>query len=350
LGLARFLDLVPQTAEVILKKPTAAAVQYLGRVADAYYLLFALRESPEVLQVVSKVVGRSKILLDASTLVPCMAEILLPEDERRVTGLFKSALGSGTRLFVSQEAIDELLAVIRKARAIHASDQAQGSHFGHSGLLDAFNANQSRWNGGFLDFLDHFAGEEMPEDDLKLFLKHQLLVDFLPFSEERSKLDHAVLEDVAAKLKPARRSQGMDEAATDRLVRNDVTCLLLIEELRKAEDTTDSYGFSWWWLTSDRAAYALDRSHRSPKACVCMSPDFLLRYLSIQPLPSTLKVSEARHLPLAVDIAVVGLLPQEIKIAVEAELTAAGILPKYMRVRKIRDLLNQAKSPHELSA
>src|SRR5208283_5170666 len=101
----------------------------------------------------------------------------------------------------------------------------------------------------------------------------------------------------------------MDDAATDLLVRNDVRCLLLIEQLRKAEDTTDSYGFSWWWLTSDRAAYALDRSHRSQKACVCMSPDFLLRYLSIQPSSRKVDIGAARHLPLAVGVAVVGLIP-----------------------------------------
>src|ERR1019366_6514470 len=107
------------------------------------------------------------------------------------------------------------------------------------------------------------------------------------------------------------------------------------------------YGFSWWWLTSDRAAYALDRSHRSPKACVCMSPGFLLRYLSIQPLPATTDARAARHLPIAVDVAAVGLIPPEIKATVEAALAAADKLPKYTRLRKIRDLMNQARSPHE---
>jgi hypothetical protein len=347
LGLARFLDLVPQTAEAILKKPSEAAAEYLSRVADSYYLLFALRQSTEVMQAVGKVVGTSKILLDASTLVPCMAEILLPEDERRVTGLFKSAIESGVKLYVSQEAIDELHAVIRKARAIYASDQATGFHFSSSGLVEAFQAHSSQWGAGLLDFLNQFAGVDTPDEDLKLFLKHHLSVEFLSFENERAAIDKVVLEEIAARLKPTRRPKEMEEAATDRLVCNDVTCLLLIEKLRKAEDTTDLYGFSWWWLTSDRAAYALDRSHRSPKACVCMSPDFLLRYLSIQPLPTKTYVGAARHLPLAVEVAAVGLIPLEIKTEVETELAAAEKLPKYMRIRRIRDLLYQAKSPHE---
>jgi hypothetical protein len=55
----------------------------------------------------------------------------------------------------------------------------------------------------------------------------------------------------------------------------------------------------------------------------------------------------ARHLPLAVDVAAVGLIPPEIKATVEAEIAAAENLPKYMRIRKIRDLLNAAKSPHD---
>ena len=78
-----------------------------------------------------------------------------------------------------------------------------------------------------------------------------------------------------------------------------------------------------------------------------MSPDFLLRYLSIQPLPAKADVGASRHLPIAVDVAAVGLIPPEIKAAVEAELTAAETLPKYMRIRKIRELMNQARSAHE---
>jgi hypothetical protein len=78
-----------------------------------------------------------------------------------------------------------------------------------------------------------------------------------------------------------------------------------------------------------------------------MSPDFLLRYPSIQPLPIGVDVGAARHLPLAVDVAAVGLIPPEIKTREEAELAAAEELPKYMRVRRIRDLLNEAKSLHE---
>jgi hypothetical protein len=34
--LTDFLDIVPETAEAILKKPTEAAEQYLGRVADSH--------------------------------------------------------------------------------------------------------------------------------------------------------------------------------------------------------------------------------------------------------------------------------------------------------------------------
>jgi hypothetical protein len=245
LGLTKFLDLVPQTAETILKSPTLAAQKYLGRVADSYYLLFALREPPEVMQAVGKVVGSSRILLDASTIVPCMAEIALPKDQRRLTGLFDSAVRCGVKLYVSEEALDELQAVMRKARAIYSAEQSRGFHFSSSALVDAFKANPSQWNEGFEDFLHQFAGYDTPRDDLKLFLKHHLSVEFLPFTNERAVIDRVLLEEIAAKLKPTRRPKEMEESATDLLVHNDVTCLLLIEQLRKAEDAIDVYGFSW---------------------------------------------------------------------------------------------------------
>ena len=41
------------------------------------------------------------------------------------------------------------------------------------------------------------------------------------------------------------------------------------------------------------------------------------------------------------------MIPPEIKTEVETEISAAEKLPKYMRIRKIRDLLYQVKSPHE---
>ncbi|HEV7924224.1 MAG TPA: hypothetical protein VGR14_02645 [Verrucomicrobiae bacterium] len=78
-----------------------------------------------------------------------------------------------------------------------------------------------------------------------------------------------------------------------------------------------------------------------------MSPDFLLRYLSIQPFPAKAEPGSARHLPIAVDVAAVGLIPLEVKTTVEKEIKAAEKLPKYMRIRKIRDLVNEARSAHE---
>lgn len=347
LGLARFLDLIPQIAEAVLRKPTPAAERYLGRVADAYYLLFVLRQSPEVMQVVGKVVGRSKILLDASTVIPCMAEILMGEDERRMSLLFKAAVASGVELYVGQEAIDELLAAIRKARAIRVSDQTRGYHFGSSELIDSFHANGARSGMTFAEFLDHFVGGDSPERDLKLFLKHHLRIEFLSLNEHRSKIDQGLLEEMVSNLRPTRKAKGMDDEAIDRLVRNDVSCLMLVEQLRQADDHLDDYGFSWWWLTSDRAAYALDRSRQSAKACVCMSPDFLLRYVSIQPLTANASGANARHLPLAVDVAAIGIIPHEIKATVENEFADAEGMPKYLRIRRIRDLMNAARAPQE---
>jgi len=347
LGLARFLDLVPQTAEAILKKPTGAAERYFGRVADSYYLLFVLRQAPEVMKVVGKVVGTSRILLDASTIVPCMAEVLMPEDERRMTILFRSAIESGVKLFVSQEAVDELLASVRKALAIRTSDRTRGFHFGNSELVESFDLYGGRSGISFSEFLNHFAGRDSPEEDLKLFLKHHLSIEFTSLKEQRAAMDQTLLEEMAFRLKPTRRHKEMDDDATNRLVQNDVKCLLLIEQLRKAENVDEVYGFSWWWLTSDRAAYALDRAYRLPKACVCMSPDFLLRYLSIQPLSPNVDVGIARHLPLAVDVAAIGMVPAEIKATVETELSAVEAMPRYMRIRRMRDLVNQARAPDE---
>ena len=199
----------------------------------------------------------------------------------------------------------------------------------------------------FRTFLDHFVGLHSPDDDLKAFLKHHLAIEYLRLSEYREKIYQPLFEEMVSQLKSTRRWKDMEPEAIDRLVKNDVSCLMLVEQLRMAESGGDEYGFSWWWLTSDRAAYALDRSRPSAKACVCMSPDFLLRYISIQPHVPSGTDANTIHLPLAVNIAAVGMIPPEIKATVEAEFADSEVMPKYLRVRRIRDLLNDARSPLE---
>jgi hypothetical protein len=347
LGLPRFLDLVPATSEHILKHPTDAVAEYLSRVADSYYLLFVLRQSPEVIQVVEKVVGRSQLLLDASAIVPCMAEILVPEGQRRMTLLLRAAQQLGVHLHIGQEGLNEILATVNKARAIFVSDQVRGHHYGTSELVEAFDQHADQF-ANFNTFLDNFAGPDTPFDDLKLFLRHHLGVEFLLFEHERARIDAALLEEMAAELRPARKVKDISDEMENILARNDVTCLLLIELLRKRDDPLDAYGFSWWWVTRDRVAYGMDRRRNSPKACACMSPDFLLRYLSVQPKRTLPSSGGSQHnIPLAVEVASIGLVPSDVKQAVEAELEKAEQLPKYMRIRKLRDAVHEARAPVE---
>ena len=59
-----------------------------------------------------------------------------------------------------------------------------------------------------MDFLDQFAGEDKPDEDLKLFLKHHLSIEFISFANERGAVDKSVLEEISVKLKPTRRAKG----------------------------------------------------------------------------------------------------------------------------------------------
>ena len=83
---------------------------------------------------------------------------------------------------------------------------------------------------------------------IKVFLKHHLMIAFIPLADHREQLDQHVFEDMVSNLKSIRRRKGMESEAVDRLVRNDVSCLMLIEQLRKVNSSGDEYGFSWWWL------------------------------------------------------------------------------------------------------
>jgi hypothetical protein len=78
LGRDRFLDVVPGLAEHFAQYPTARMVRRFRGASDAYCLRFILQQTPDVQDALQKIIAGTTMLVDASVLVPCMAETLLP--------------------------------------------------------------------------------------------------------------------------------------------------------------------------------------------------------------------------------------------------------------------------------
>jgi hypothetical protein len=134
------------------------------------------------------------------------------------------------------------------------------------------------------------------------------------------------------------------------LVRHDVRAFMLVQRLRKTETADNRYGYTSWWLTLDRTAFRVQQVLKrlgvvlETPVTSCMSPDFLLRYLSVRPRPEDESTFVLNALPLSVELAGVGLIPSELRDAAKAVMDSSKDAPPYVQRRRLRELVNKAKA------
>ena len=152
-----------------------------------------------------------------------------------------------------------------------------------------------------------------------------------------------------------RRRGGIDSNAFDVLVEHDVRAYLLVQALRGKQRTDGRYGYTTWWLTLDHTGFRVQQAAKAKHITFatpvgsCMSPDFLLRYLSIRPRTQGEEDYLDSVLPLSVELAGAGLVPAELREAARIAMESVKDEPQYVQRRKLRDVLNKARTePGEL--
>jgi hypothetical protein len=351
---AEALDLLVPVAEDLLLRPSEAIRSRFRATLDAYCLLFVLKETPDAQQAVNKVLGNGSILVDTNLIIPCMAESLLPKAERRMTRLLSAAAGVKIRLVVVDDVLEELerhLAGVRYTYALHqatsASIQKSGASFGFitSPLVTTYElVSASNPVGSFSNFLDRFAGQNFPRQDLIEYLKNELHIEYDSLEQVYRDLTAESIADLySAFSKTKHRPAWMDEGAFERLVMHDTRSLLVVEKLRARELGATPYGSSWWWLTLDRVAHRVDSARRGGRPLCCMSPDFFAQFLSLKSkLPDD--AAFLSTLPVSVEVAAMDLIPNQLREQALEALMATENEPEFIRKRRLRDLVYEART------
>lgn len=194
--------------------------------------------------------------------------------------------------------------------------------------------------------MDRFAGRNFPRTDLTEYFNQTLGVEYDALGEAFEAV-HRRQEDLGDVFDQLRRMKkkrpGVDDAAFERLVMHDTRSLLVVEELRAVEVSSQRAN-RWWWLTLDRTAHRLDESRKQPnRGLCCMSPDFFLRYLSLRPTPRD-GAGLRDALPVSVEIAALELVPRELTEPALEALRAAKDDPEFVKQRKLRDLVHDARA------
>src|SRR5712691_2496715 len=284
LGVSRFLAIVPTVAEEFAQYPTERLLIRLRSVSDAYCLQFMLQQTPDVQGALRKLLAGTSLLVDTSVLIPCMAERLLPAEQRRLTNLLRGAAALGCQIVVGDDVLNEIDTHLERVRygyrvrtekLIVQLGVAGAGHF-EAALISAFleGREAGRFNGSFDDFVELLKGKSTPLQDLVEYLREDLSVEFDEMRERKKAIDQSELATLFESWKAhKRRRPWVDEAAFEMLVLHDVRAFLLVELLRRERRASEAYGHRWWWLVRDGNAFHFDRTRRTAGGGrVCMSP------------------------------------------------------------------------------
>jgi len=356
IGEEHFLALVPSVAEELALYPTEKLLARLRTASDAYCLQFMLQQSPDVQSSLRKIISGITLLVDTSVVVPCMAERLLPIEQRRLSNLLRGAAALGCRLIVGEDVLNETESHLDRIRygfrigTLGQTGSGAAQYF-EPALVTAFveARDAGRFNASFDEFVELFKGRDNPTQDLVEYLREDLSIEFDEMREQRDRISMGELGTLFDDWKAHKKKRPwMDETAFDRLVLHDVRTFLLVEHLRREAIEASGYGHRWWWLVIDGNSFHFDRVRRaSGGGRVCMGPDFFSRYVSLAPKPPGMPSAARDLLPAALEVARLGLVPSDIREEAIRAYEAAKGLPEYLRRRRLRDLVNSAFVAHE---
>ncbi len=336
----------------ILEDPSPTTRHHLRALADGYTLFAFMRQTPDVQKVVLSVFAEGEVWLDATVVLPLVAETLLEDaGERHYTTLLQAARDAGFRLFVTDGVVEEVERHLNRCLSFARTTPSEWA--GNVPFVYAAYALAGRGRGSFFDWLEEFRGQHTPEEDIKEYLDEvfgiaaRSLYDVA--GQANPDLRDAVREVWAAGHDQRRSPSDSDltPESTLRLINHDVENTVGVMQLRKTTPSSPM-GYRQWFLTLDRVAFDLSRllSERIDgpvPASPALSPDFLTELLRLGPLRADVEREHHVDLPVVTAISRFEALPRElIELADDVRKRFAEQNERVIR-RRVKDALNEAR-------
>lgn len=357
LSIVQIIDILPEIVIELLRSSSPAVINRIKISADAYCLLFFMRESNDIQENINKIFSGSKVLVDTSVIVPCMAEQSFPKEKKRLSNLIRAASKMGITFFLGDDVLNELQTHLDRMRYSYynhaerqlttlGSSRTENLHYSIiSGYLEAKRIEN--YEGSFEDFIKQFRGERNPNADLIEYLHEELDIRF--DDNLNSEMEKIPYEDIGSlieewkSVKPQR--PWMDTDAYNTLVYHDVKAFLVIQRFRSGIAMGAVQGEKYWWLTFDGSGFRMDRKFSGSNS-ICMSPEFFSRYVSLLPHQET-GSSFATLLPIFLEAAKLGLVPAELRAKAEEIYSSMQGQKEYVIRRRLRDMVHQAMADRE---
>jgi hypothetical protein len=340
----------------ILVSNNTAIQGYMRSLADAYTLMAFLRQTPDVQGAVEKMFSHGRLWLDATVILPLIAETLAAsEDEAgRFTRMIDAAVDAGLELFVTPGVLEEVERHMN--RSLTCARMSYQRWEGNVPYLLGRYIQSGRSIFSFENWLENFRGGVRPIEDLAEYLKDFSISERSLESERDASSPElrAALEQIWDEKHRKRRErfgdqsgQRLDDATILKLVKHDVECYTGVVHLRTQEHASP-FGYSAWWLTTDRQAFDLkdvlrQRMHSEPPDSPVMSADFMVNYLAFGPVRRKVGKSKEAHMPLLMIFGATKHLTPEILAQAEKLRVELKDLPERLIRRRIRDYLDRAR-------
>jgi len=187
---AKIVDLISNTIEWLLNSGKEATQTYLRRFSDSYTLFAFLRETPDVQVTVAKMFSHGDVWLDTSLVLPIMAETLLDDnEERRFTNLLRAASDAGIELHITPGVLEEVERHLNLC--ITCLNTGAGAWHGRVPFLLSAYAASGRALGHFRSWLENFAGEARPKDDIADYLREEFRLTVKSLEEDMNRANMA---------------------------------------------------------------------------------------------------------------------------------------------------------------
>lgn len=342
----------------LMVDPPDSVRSYLRNLADTYTLFAFMQETPDVQSAIVKIFAEGDIWLDTSVVLPLFGEVLLEPQSRAHSILFEATREAGLRLFVTAGVVQELATHISRSRG-YAHAAARGDTYGSEPFLLSCYRLAGRPTDRFDSWTETFSGSSRPEDDVADYLSEFHGIELRGLEEETARADEVMRAMVSeiwheARDEKDKRALSMGAPPTDMgtrnlLVAHDVENYVgTIVRRQDRKERTSAFGYKTWWLTLDGTAFRVARELDSriegrPPASPAISPDFMLRYLSIGPVRARLSKQTEQVLPLMLNMSILDAVPPELlELSDSLRKDLAG-LPSHVIRRKIRDMLDEAR-------
>ncbi|WP_284316481.1 hypothetical protein [Labrys miyagiensis] len=290
----------------IIYAPNRHEHDYMLRLCNTYFILFALKNEPKVVEYFNSLSERLVIYVGSDLIIKAISEYYLPEQSKMVTNALHVIRKAGATLIMTEPALEEVFTHLHATTLefehfysdieiyidedfIPLIDRILIRAYFYARLgINTGKKAPAGWKSYVGQFCNHDdVRRKRNREGLRLYLCDRFGFEFEAKDLILKSVDRDDLSKLTFAIVAAREGRFSKGVQATKLAYNDALHMLRVGA-RRREDGDNSapnpFGFKTWWLTHEktvqRAATIVLGANR-PRSI--MRPEFLLNYIALAP-------------------------------------------------------------------